>query len=45
MSSRAQFRHSVFLLLGREFTFRDMWLKTLVEVEHARNRIDDGYCD
>lgn len=45
MSSRAQFCHPMLLLLAGEMALRDMWLKTFVKVEHARNRIDDGDCD
>jgi len=45
MCGRAHFGHSMLLFLIEHLAFRDMWLQTFVEVEYARNRIDDSNGD
>lgn len=45
MSCRTQLGHCVLLFLIKALPFCDMWLEALVEIEHARNGIDDGNGD
>jgi len=42
---RAHFGHCVLLFVVKNLSFSDMWLEAFIEIEHARNGIDDGNGD